>query len=198
MFTKLTFWVRDRASSKAAPWWLGVLSAAESIFFPVMPDVLMIPMILARPDRWIFFTLLTIVTSVVGGLVGYLVGVMLMDTVGAWLINLYGLQGAFDQSTGLINKWGALAVIVAAVSPIPYKIVTLTAGAAGMSVWVFVLASVVGRTLRFLVVGVAVAYLGPPAIQYFDRNRKRLVIASLVACAVVVVASGIAVSFFQK
>ncbi|MBE1236266.1 DedA family protein [Phaeovibrio sulfidiphilus] len=173
-----------RANSRSALVWLGVISCIESIFLPMTADVLLIPMILANRSRWVFLCLYTAATSVLGGLFGWLIGYFLMETVGFWLIDLYSAQDVFRQFTGLVDRWGALAVFIAGVSPIPYKVATVTAGAAQMNLVVFLLASVVSRALRFLVVGVVFALFGHRALDFYMAHRRRIHIAGALALLV--------------
>lgn len=134
-----------------APWFLGGLSFAESSFFPVPPDVLLAPMCVARPPAWWRLALLTTLASVVGGLFGYLLGALFLDLLTPW-IDQMGYAPAMDKARAWFAAWGFWAVFLAGFSPIPYKAFTITAGALGMPLIPFVLASLCGRGGRFFLV----------------------------------------------
>lgn len=134
-----------------APWYLGGLSFAESSFFPVPPDVMLAPMSLAQPRRAWEFALLTTVTSVLGGVFGYLIGLFAFDLVEP-LLQDAGYYPRYLQAKSWFDEWGFWAILLAGFSPIPYKVFTITAGVITMAFLPFVLASVVGRGARFFLV----------------------------------------------
>jgi len=142
-------WCIAIAGKPHAAWIMGAVSFAESSIFPIPPDTMLIPMSLARPDKaWYYATLCT-ATSVAGGMVGYFIGSMLYDSVGHWLIQLYGYGDKVEAFRELYARYGALIILVKGVTPIPYKIVTITSGFAGFSLPTFVLCSIVARGMRF-------------------------------------------------
>jgi membrane protein YqaA with SNARE-associated domain len=144
-------WCIGAAGKPHASWILGAISFAESSFFPVPPDVMLIPMSLARPDKaWYYATLCTL-TSVAGGLLGYFIGAALYDSVGHWLIQLYGYGDKVEAFREAYATYGTWIILLKGVTPIPYKIVTITSGFAGYDVYLFVALSVVARGLRFFV-----------------------------------------------
>ena len=134
-----------------APWYLGGLSFAESSFFPVPPDVMLAPMSLAQPGRAWHFALLTTVTSVMGGVLGYLIGMLAFDVIEPWLTDA-GYHEKYLLAKAWFDRWGFWAVFLAGFSPIPYKVFTITAGVIAMAFLPFVLASIVGRGARFFLV----------------------------------------------
>ena len=151
MLRRLYDWCVDAAGKPHAAWVLGAVSFAESSFFPVPPDIMLIPMSLARPDRaWYFATICTL-TSVVGGLLGYFIGAALYDTVGAWLIHLYGYGDKVEAFRAAYAQYGSLIILLKGLTPIPYKIVTITSGFAGYNLPLFVLLSLITRGARFFV-----------------------------------------------
>ena len=117
---------------------MGAVSFAESSFFPVPPDVMLIPMSLARPERAWFYAMICTVTSVLGGVVGYAIGALLYDSLGQWLIQIYGLSGKVEAFRASYAEWGAVIIIGKGLTPIPYKLVTITSGFAGYNIWLFV------------------------------------------------------------
>ena len=117
---------------------MGAVSFAESSFFPVPPDVMLIPMSLARPERAWFYALVCTVTSVLGGIVGYAIGALLYDSLGQWLIQIYGLSGKVEAFRASYAEWGAWIIIGKGLTPIPYKLVTITSGFADYNIWLFI------------------------------------------------------------
>jgi membrane protein YqaA with SNARE-associated domain len=127
---------------------------AESSFFPVPPDVMLIPMSLARPARaWLYATVCT-AASVLGGILGYAIGALLYDSLGHWLINLYGLGDKVEAFRAGYAEYGAWIILLKGLTPIPYKLVTITSGFANFNIWLFVVLSVVARGGRFFFVAV--------------------------------------------
>lgn len=156
-----------------APWYLGGLSFAESSFFPVPPDVMLAPMALANPSRWWWLALITTLTSVAGGLAGYLIGYFAMDAILPWLQESR-YWPAYQTAVDWFGQWGFWAVFVAGFSPIPYKVFTIAAGALSMALFPFVLASIIGRGLRFFLVAGLMAWGGAKMEEALHRYIDRL------------------------
>ena len=150
--------------------YLAGMSAAESIFFPVPPDVMLAPMTLARPQRWFRYAALCTVASVLGGVVGYALGHFALDAVMPW-IERSGHRDTFDTVQSLFASYGFWIVFIAGFTPIPYKIFTIASGAAGMAMLPFVLGSMIGRGARFFLVAGLIAWGGAP----FERLLRRFV-----------------------
>ncbi|MBL8642797.1 MAG: DedA family protein [Rhodospirillaceae bacterium] len=167
---------------------LAVVSFAESSFFPIPPDVMVIPMVLARPIMAYTIAAVCTVSSVLGGLAGYAIGYFLYDTLGQWLINLYGLQEAAAQYQHWYAEWGLALILIKGLTPIPYKLVTIASGAAHFDVLTFVLASVVTRGLRFFIIAALLKRYGAPMRTFIE---KRLDLLSWIALGLIV--SGFAV-----
>ena len=182
LFSNIYKKVIEYSRHKYAERYLGALSFAESSFFPIPPDVMLIPMSLAEPSKWFRFASITTITSVLGGIAGYFLGVWAID----WLqpmIAEWGYTEKFEQVTSLFKEWGVWAVLVAGFSPIPYKIFTITAGLLSMAFLPFVIASAVGRGLRFYLVAGLVAKVGPkmePLIKKYIEWLGWLVVVLLV------------------
>jgi membrane protein YqaA with SNARE-associated domain len=154
MLKRIYDWCIDAAHKPYALWIMGAVAFAESSFFPVPPDVMLIPMSLARPQRaWLYAAICT-VTSVVGGLLGYAIGALLFDSVGHWLIQVYGLGDKVDAFRASYAEWGAVIILLKGLTPIPYKLVTITSGFAGYNIWLFILCSIVARGGRFFIVAI--------------------------------------------
>src|ERR1700745_2205083 len=151
MLRRIYDWCIDAAHKPYALWIMGAVSFAESSFFPVPPDVMLIPMSLARPERAWFYAALCPATSVLGGVLGYAIGALLYDSIGHWLIEFYGLGGKVEAFRASYAEWGALIILLKGLTPIPYKLVTIPSGFAGYNLLLFVLCSIVARGGRFFV-----------------------------------------------
>jgi membrane protein YqaA with SNARE-associated domain len=169
-FRRLYDWTMRLAAHPRAVWWLGGLTAAESVVFPVPTDVLLAPMTLARPERWWRLALLTTVCSVLGGLVGYFLGVWMLEAV-LPLIERVGYREAYDTAVDWFDRYGFWAIFLAGVTPIPFKVFTVSAGAAGMGLLPFFFGALVGRSVRFFLVAGLVRWLGPA----FERHLLKYV-----------------------
>jgi membrane protein YqaA with SNARE-associated domain len=152
-----------------APWYLGGLSFAESSFFPIPPDVMLAPMSMAQPARALWFATLTTLTSVVGGMFGYLIGMFAFELVAPLLEGSGRYAEPFTLAKTWFDEWGFWAVFAAGFSPIPYKVFTITAGVLSMAFLPFVLASCVGRGLRFYMVALLMAWGGESMEQKLHR-----------------------------
>jgi membrane protein YqaA with SNARE-associated domain len=149
MLRKVYDWCIAAAYKPYALWLMGLVSFVESSFFPVPPDTMLIPMSLARPEKaWTYATLCTL-TSVAGGVLGYAIGAYLYDTVGHWLISLYGYGDKVEAFREAYARWGTVIILLKGLTPIPYKIVTITSGFAGYNIWLFIVCSFVARGMRF-------------------------------------------------
>src|SRR5437588_9542114 len=140
------------AEKPYATWLLGIVAFVESSFFPVPPDAMLIPMSLARPDKAWFYATVCTLSSVAGGVLGYFIGAVLYDSLGLWLMKLYGLTDQVEAFRAAYAQWGAWIILVKGVTPIPYKLVTIASGFAGYSIVTFVLLSFVARGMRFYLV----------------------------------------------
>ncbi len=163
MLRRVYDWCIAAAYKPYALWLMGLVSFAESSFFPVPPDTMLIPMSLARPERaWSYATLCTL-TSVAGGVLGYVIGAYLYDTVGHWLIALYGYGNKVEAFREAYARWGTIIILLKGLTPIPYKIVTITSGFAGYNIWLFILCSFVARGMRFYATAFLLNRYGPQA-----------------------------------
>jgi membrane protein YqaA with SNARE-associated domain len=154
MLRRVYDWCIEAADRPHALWVLGAVAFAESSFFPIPPDIMLLPMSLARPKRaWLFAALCTI-ASVAGGVLGYAIGALLYDSVGLWLINLYHLGDKVEAFRTSYAEWGSVIILLKGLTPIPYKLVTITSGFAGYNIWLFILCSIIARGGRFFFVAV--------------------------------------------
>jgi membrane protein YqaA with SNARE-associated domain len=170
MLRRLYDWCIAAADRPSASWGLGAVSFAESSFFPIPPDVMLIPMALARPDKAYFYAALCTVTSVAGGLLGYLIGALLYDSVGAWLIHLYGYGDKVEAFRAAYAEYGAWIILLKGLTPIPYKLVTITSGFAGYNIFLFVLFSAITRAARFFIVAFLLHRYGAQAREIIEKR----------------------------
>jgi membrane protein YqaA with SNARE-associated domain len=154
MLRRIYDWCIDAAHKPYALWIMAAVAFAESSFFPVPPDVMLIPMSLARPARaWVYASVCT-AASVLGGILGYAIGALLYDSVGHWLISIYGLGDKVEAFRAGYAEYGAWIILLKGLTPIPYKLVTITSGFANFNIWLFVALSVIARGGRFFVVAI--------------------------------------------
>ncbi len=170
MFKRLYDWTLSLAARPRAAWGLGAVSFAESSFFPVPPDVVLVPMILARPDMAWRYALICTLTSVAGGVLGYAIGALLYESVGQWLIALYGYGDRLEDFRRLYAQWGAWIILLKGLTPIPYKLVTIASGFAGYDMLWFVVLSLITRGARFFVIAAILKRFGEPIRAALDRH----------------------------
>jgi membrane protein YqaA with SNARE-associated domain len=184
LLRRLYDWCLAAADKPHALWIMGAMSFAESSFFPVPPDVMLVPMALAHPRRAYVLAAWCTITSVAGGLLGYAIGAVLYDSVGAWLIHLYGYGGKVEAFRAAYAQWGAWIILLKGLTPIPYKIVTITSGFAGYNLALFVVFSIIARAARFFVLAFLLHRYGEHARHIIE---KRLGLwASLLAVLLVI------------
>ncbi|GLI24672.1 MULTISPECIES: YqaA family protein [Xanthobacter] len=183
MLRKLYDWIIAYSSKPSAPWALALVAFAESSVFPVPPDVLQVPMTLARPDKAWRYALIATIASVLGGLVGYAIGALLYDSVGKFLIDLYGYGQKVDQFRAAYAHYGHWVILLKGLTPIPFKLVTITSGFANYSLFWFIVLSVITRGARFFLLAALLHYFGPSAREFIE---KRLGLVTLGLLAVVV------------
>ena len=169
MIRGLYNWTLSLSAHPRALWALAFVSFIESSVFPIPPDILMIPMILAAPSRAWLIALVATVSSVLGGLAGYFIGAVLFDTVGQWVFDFYGKEDSVAAFNERFNEWGAWAVLIAGVTPFPYKVITIMSGRTGLSIPVFVISSIVARGLRFFVLAGLLWKFGPPIRTFIEK-----------------------------
>ena len=192
MLKRVYDWCIAAAEKPYALWILAAMAFAESSFFPVPPDVMLAPMSLARPKRaWVFAGVCTI-ASVVGGLLGYAIGALLYDSVGHWLIQFYHLGDKVEAFREGYARWGSLVILLKGLTPIPYKLVTITSGFAGYNIWLFVLLSAITRGCRFYLEAVVLHRYGDWIRERVERHLALWVILFLI---VLVLGFVIAVKF---
>lgn len=183
MLRKLYDWVLAYSAKPSAPWALAVVSFAESSVFPIPPDVLLVPMTLARPDKAWRYALICTIASVLGGLVGYAIGALLYESVGKFLIELYGYGNKVDAFREAYAHYGHWVILLKGLTPIPFKLVTITSGFAEYNLGWFIVLSIITRGARFYILAALLHYFGPSAREFIE---KRLGLVTLGLLAVVV------------
>jgi len=181
MLRRLYDWTFSMAERRNALWVLAAVSFIESSVFPITPLVLLIPMVLARPDRaWLIAGVCT-AASGAGGVAGRGIGYALFEQVGRPVLDFYGKAAAFEHISEQFRKYGAEAVLIAAVTPFPYKVVTIASGAANLSVGLLVGVSIIGRGLQFFTVAAILWKFGAPAREFIEKRLGMLMTVLVLA-----------------
>ena len=170
MFKRLYQWTLSLADSPYAVWALGAIAFAESSFFPLPPDLILVPMSLARPRRAWFYAGVCTIASVCGGVLGYMIGSVLYDSVGRPLIHLYGYEEKAQVLRSCYDSWGWLIILVKGLTPIPFKLVTIISGFAGYNIALFILLSLVTRGARFFILAGILNRFGDTIKAALDRH----------------------------
>ena len=169
MLRKLYDWVLAKAAHPKAEWWLALFAFVEASFFPIPPHPLLGLMCLAEPGKAIRFAAVATVASVLGGLLGYAIGWGLYDSVGVELIGWLGMTESFPVAACYLREYGAEIIMIKGATPIPFKLLTITAGFIGMPLVPFIFASVVSRSISFMIVGVLFRLFGRPIKAFIDK-----------------------------
>ena len=169
MLRKLYDWVFSLARHRHATRSLAVVSFAESSFFPIPPDVMLAPMVLAKPERAYFYATVCTIASVLGGILGYAIGYWL-EPVGMWMLALLGKADTFEASKALFQQHGAWVILIKGLTPIPFKLVTIASGFAAYNLPLFVLLCVVTRGARFFLVAFLLRLFGEPVREFIERR----------------------------
>ncbi len=180
MLRRLYDWILWLAETRHALWALAAVSFVESSVFPIPPDVMLIPMVIARPDRAFFIAFVCTAASVAGGVAGYLIGYGLFETLGQPILTFYGYTHQFESFAARYNEYGAWAVLFAGVTPFPYKVITILSGSTGLNFWVFMISSIVARALRFFVIAALLWKFGPAVRDFIDRRFGLVSTASII------------------
>jgi membrane protein YqaA with SNARE-associated domain len=189
MLRRIYDWCIAAAAKPYAEWLLGLVSFVESSFFPVPPDAMLIPMTLARPDRaWRYATVCTL-SSVAGGILGWAIGALLYDTVGQWVISLYGYGAKAEAFREAYREWGAWIIVLKGMTPIPYKIVTITSGLADYPLAPFILLSFISRGMRFYLVAFLIHRYGLRARAIIEERLEFWVMVAGIVLVLGIVAA---------
>ena len=176
-------WTMNLAASRGATPAMATVSFAESSFFPIPPDVLLIPIAVARPAQWVRWAAVCTVASVAGAFLGYAIGALLFEAVAQPILQFYGRTDGFARLQAWYAEWGGWAVFAAALTPFPYKVITIFSGAVGMNLAAFAVVSLIGRAARFFLVAWLCARFGPPVRVFIERYLGLLTILFVVLLA---------------
>lgn len=180
MLRSMYDWVIRLSEHPKSLWALAGVSFAESSFFPIPPDIMLIPMVVAqRAKAWLIAGVCT-AASVAGGFLGYAIGFFFFATVGQWLIDFFGLQAAFANFQQLFNKYGLWVILIKGLTPIPYKLVTIASGALHFDLLTFGLASLVTRAGRFYLVAALLYFYGAPIRTFIEKHLTLVTTAAVV------------------
>ncbi|MBU1174789.1 MAG: DedA family protein [Alphaproteobacteria bacterium] len=180
MLRGLYDWVMSLASGRYALPALAVISFVESSFFPIPPDVMLIPMVVAKRQAWWRIALVCTIASVLGALLGYAIGAFLFETLGSWLLDVYHAHGTFERLVGWYDQWGWIGILAGAITPLPYKVLTIFSGTVAFSLPVFVAVSILGRGLRFFLVAGLLYWFGEPIKAFIERRLTLVFVAFMV------------------
>lgn len=170
MMKRLYDWMMRMAGHSRAPHALFWVSFIESSFFPIPPDVMLVPMVLARRAKaWVYAAIAT-VGSVIGGVAGYAIGYFFFQTIGLPILNFYGKAESFDQFAQWFNDYGVWILIIKGMTPFPYKVLTIAAGVTQMPILPFIAASIVARAMRFFLVAGLLYWCGEPIREFIERR----------------------------
>lgn len=181
---KLRNWAIAHAAGPYSKFWLSLFAFTESFFFPIPPDIILIAILLAKQaTRWFFYAMLTTFFSVLGGLFGYLIGFVFFETLGDSIVSLYNLQSQMEVVSQFFAQHGFFAIFLAAFTPIPYKVFTITAGLFSVNIVVFIIASILGRGIRFLVVAYLMKVFGERVASFLYKyfNLVSIIVVAIIA-----------------
>lgn len=184
MLRKLYDWVFEQARSRHATKVMAVVSFTESSFFPIPPDVMLAPMVLARPERAYFYATVCTIASVLGALLGYAIGYYL-EPVGMWMLSVLGKADTFEASKALFQEHGAWVILIKGLTPIPFKLITIASGIFQFSLPLFIALCVLTRGARFFLVAFVLKTWGPAMLTVIE---KRLATFTLIGVALVILA----------
>ncbi len=170
MFRALYDWTLRLASHRHAIRSMAVISFCESSFFPIPPDVMVVPMVLARRDQAYLIATVCTVSSVLGGILGYAIGYFLYDSVGQWLINVYHMGERIHGLKALYDQWGSLVILIKGFTPIPFKLVTIASGFFQFNFPLFVLLAAITRGARFFLIAWLLKRYGAPMQEFIERR----------------------------
>lgn len=170
MIQRLYNWTLSMAEHPHALWVLALVSFVESSVFPIPPDILMIPMILAAPSRAFVIAGVALVSSVLGGLLGYAIGALAFDTVGQPILQALGKADSMEAFNGRFNDVGFWAVLIAGITPFPYKVITIMSGWTAMPLGTFIVTSIIARGLRFFIVAALLWKFGAPIKTFIEKR----------------------------
>ncbi len=181
MLRSLYDWTMRLSATPRAAYALGAVSFAESSFFPIPPDALLIPMVIAERRRAWSLAFICTATSVLGAVLGYIIGALLFEEIAEPLLAFYGYGSKFADFAQTYNEWGAWIVLMAGLTPFPFKVVTVASGATGLDPFVFILSSIVARGIRFYAVAALLYRFGPPVRSFVEKRLAMVFTLGIIA-----------------
>ena len=176
-FLKILYnWTLVKANHKNAKWYLSLISFAESSFFPIPPDILLIPMALASKARALFYASICTLFSVLGGVLGYAIGYFFYNSLGIYIVEFYQLENSFSIFENYYREFGILIVLGAGITPFPYKFITIASGVFGLNIFLFIIISSIGRGLRFYLIAILLFFFGDKIKLIIDEYFNLLTI----------------------
>ena len=176
-FLKRTYnWALEKAQHKNAKWYLSLISFAESSFFPIPPDILLIPMALASKAKALFYAFICTLFSVLGGTLGYAIGYFFFNSIGLYIVEFYHLENSFNIFENYYKEFGILIVLGAGITPFPYKFITIASGVFGLNIFLFIIVSIIGRGLRFYLIAILLYFFGEKIMLIIDKYFNILTI----------------------
>ena len=169
-------WTLEKAQHKNAKWYLSLISFVESSFFPIPPDILLIPMALASKANALFYAFICTLFSVLGGILGYVIGYFFYNSVGIFIVDFYHLESSFNIFESYYKEFGILIVLGAGITPFPYKFITIASGVFGLNIFLFIIVSIIGRGLRFYLIAMLLYFFGEKIKLIIDKYFNILTI----------------------
>ena len=176
IFRKLYNWTLNKSSQKGAPFFLGLVSFIESSFFPIPPDIILIPMVLAKRTKAFLFAFICTISSIAGGALGYLIGLILFNSIGIVLVEFYHMEDSIESFRNLYNAYGAWIVIIAGFTPFPFKVITIASGLFQLNFFIFIISSLLSRGARFYLVAGLIFLFGESIKNFIDKYFNFLTI----------------------
>jgi len=176
-FIKRTYnWTLEKAQHKNAKWYLSLISFTESSFFPIPPDILLIPMALASKSSALFYAFMCTLFSVLGGILGYAIGYFFYNSLGVYIVDFYHLENSFSVFENYYKEFGILIVLGAGITPFPYKFITIASGVFGLNIFLFIVISIIGRGLRFYLIAILLYFFGEKIKLIIDKYFNLLTV----------------------
>jgi len=170
-------WTLKKAEHKNAKWYLSLISFTESSFFPIPPDLLLIPMALANRVKALFYAFICTLSSVIGGVAGYAIGYFFYNSLGIFIVEFYHLENSFNVFENYYKEFGILIVLGAGITPFPYKFITIASGVFGLNIFLFIIVSIIGRGSRFYLIAILLYFFGEKIKLFIDKYFNVLTIA---------------------
>ena len=169
LLRKLYDWTLEKSKHSKAPWFLAIISFAESSFFPIPPDIILIPMVVARQAKAWFFAFICTFSSVFGGIAGYMIGYFFYNSLGFLIVEYYSLESQFANFNSYYNQYGLWIVLGAGFTPFPFKIITIASGLFELNIFLFTAVTLLGRGMRFFLIAGLIKMFGNFITKFIDK-----------------------------